>query len=220
MPAASLTSVAGKALYEREPGRFRKDRLEAYRSGVARALASLDRPAAGRKASDARAGKSDAMARSMAAAEVIKANVADMLQSLAGKDGADVAHGLMPGKADFAAAFAKGARDEAEKGFEAEWAVGGRRSTRLDNWRDLEIDVAAAGLLQTRNALSDRFPGAYLEIADKLAPHNVWICWRYVTEPDGSGECYDGLVWLNGPVGVVSKTVGATSTGQRGTRVC
>lgn len=59
---------------------------------------------------------------------------------------------------------------------------------------EVDVYVADPALLAGQNTASDRFPGGYREIADKLAPNTAWVCWRYHEPGTPNGMLYDGLV--------------------------
>jgi hypothetical protein len=60
----------------------------------------------------------------------------------------------------------------------------------------LDIHVAPAAVLGEPNRLSDKFPGGYRDVAPHLAPHKVWIRWRWLEPGATQGLSLDGLVWI------------------------
>ncbi|MEM7423711.1 MAG: hypothetical protein AAF334_08295, partial [Pseudomonadota bacterium] len=188
VPRSTLVSDAALGILSEDPGRFGKERMQAYRGGVAQALERARRPAA--TVEDAREG-------ALNAAAIVAESVRPMLNEMPKSKGAQIARDLVPAIGDFGAVFFPRLAEQAAAGYRRAWPDMPEVDP-LDRWNDLEVHAASAGLFQTSNLLSDRFPGAYAKIADKLEPHCVWLCWRYVTQPDGSGAFYDGLVWTGG----------------------
>ncbi|MCP3869576.1 MAG: hypothetical protein GY703_16060 [Gammaproteobacteria bacterium] len=189
VPVSTLSSDTARRMMAGDPGRFRKVRIQAYRDGIATALAQFDR--------DGREQQSAALEQVKAAAEMISSSVTPLLEALAGESGTGTARTLVPGPDDFTAAFTPEAVKQAREGYLAYCPQLPEVDT-LDYWLDIQVKAAAAGLLRSRNDLSVQFPEAYLKVADRLVAQNVWLTWRYVTDESGAGESYDGLVWLNG----------------------
>ncbi|MEM9430986.1 MAG: hypothetical protein AAGA32_16015 [Pseudomonadota bacterium] len=185
VPEESLTSRAARTLLAADPGRLRRIRLEAYRRGLDDARTALEHP----PSQSAREGAE-------AAAAVIEAQLRPVLAALAGPDGAELAGNMVPTDTDFQAAFGNDAAQAAE-GYARAWPRPPELDP-LDTWLRLDVAVAAAGLLTTSNTLSDRFPGAYRQIAARLQPSITWIAWGYVTDANGGAERYDGLTWIDG----------------------
>ncbi|MFO1322814.1 MAG: Imm49 family immunity protein [Burkholderiales bacterium] len=175
VPADALTSVRGRALFVAEPGRFRRDRLLAYRAGLARPPVS------------------DARAAAMAAAGLVGEAARDLLAGIE-RDRTAVA-ALRPRADDYARVFAGDAIALARKGFDALWDAG--LTIDAPAGRQLAVFAAPAGMFATENALSRRFPGGYRSIARFVDPHRVWVAWRYVNPGEESGQAYDGLVWCD-----------------------
>lgn len=96
----------------------------------------------------------------------------------------------LPRKEDFELAFTEGA-EEAHDNYYRLWQhvpvpLPKKGQTRLLIWSSIPEHIPA----------TQRFPGGYNSIIDRLNPNTVWFSWKY-THPDESlGMAYNGLVWL------------------------
>ena len=207
--AETITSRRGRQLYESEPGRFRLDRMTAYRDALNRVLERFDAEI-GRKlpageepeqqAGLERAGdgvNAEARASAAMSIEVIRSQVAPLLEALARDRSGAVARMFRPQPDDYAKVFVGDAVKVARRAYEAMWDA----ELKIDRPRPeqsvLRTFFAPAGMLAEENELSWNFPGGYRAIARFLNPHRVWVRWKYVGPGETSGLAYDGLVWCD-----------------------
>jgi hypothetical protein len=186
---ASIVSDRARALYQAEPGRFRRDRLTAYRDALREQLATLET----RVAED---GEADARVRAGAAIEIIKAQAFPVLEAMAHLDVAALREQLAPREEDYARAFVGDAVEVARQGYHALWQAGVPMQRPAPDQTEIRCHAAPAGMLAHENELSHHFPGGYRAIANWLNPHVVWLTWRYVRAGASSGLSYDGLAWM------------------------
>lgn len=168
VPREAFLNPAGRRAYAQEPGRFRRDRLRAYRNK----LAKIEDP------------ELDAYIRAMAAAEVVKAGLDPLLSQFP-----EVAPELRPQVADYQKVFEPQAVAAAREAYETLWS----EPMDLDAPKtEMQIFVSPAGMLLRDNDLSRPFPTGYRAIAHLLQPQRVWAAWKYP-----NGFLYDGLVWCD-----------------------
>lgn len=168
VPREAFINPAGRHIYAQEPGRFRRDRLTAYRDKLAHLVNS----------------ELDAYIQTMAAAEVVKAGLEPLLSQFP-----QIAPEFHPQFADYQKVFEPEAVASAREAYEALWS----ESMDLDAPKaEMQIFVSPAGMLLTDNDLSRPFPTGYRAIAHLLQPQRVWAAWKYP-----SGLLYDGLVWCD-----------------------
>lgn len=132
----------------------------------------------------ARMAEADANARRIAAA------VVPVIEAmLRGPDGVEA---VRPREADAAWVFAPGTAEDAHRRYAALWQQDPPRLPRPAGPVTLQLGVCPAGFLGTDNPLAAPFPAAYAQVAERLNPHAVWVCWAY---DDGRARG-DGLVWV------------------------
>lgn len=182
VPAAEFVNTRGRKVYELEPGRFRRDRLQAYREGLLR-------------------GGRDAAARSAAltSIEVLKSTVTPLLERLCRARDPQLLAELKPRAGDYALVFADPQTAEsAREAYDAQWAAAPRLTALRAEFTRLLVHVAPAGMLATDNELSRHFPGGYRALAPKLNPNRVWVCWKFTRPGETTGGVsYDGLAWCD-----------------------
>lgn len=162
-----------------------RERLDAVREQYANLLAG---PSEAESQIDPRAG-------SLVWSQLIGASLAELLARLPeAPDGVAV---LRPRDEDYENVFAPAAVAGARAAYTSLWNAGVSVQAPAQASCDEHIYVAPAGMLASDNELSRPFPGGYRTIADRLDPHRVWVCWRYVVPGDKSGINYDGLVWCD-----------------------
>lgn len=168
VPREAFINPAGRRAYAQEPGRFRRDRLTAYRDK----LAHLENP------------ELDAYIRAMAAAEVVKAGLDPLLIQFP-----QIVPELRPQFADYQKVFEPEAVAAAREAYQTLWS----KPMDVDAPKmEPQIFVSPAGMLLTDNDLSRPFPTGYRAIAHLLQPQRVWAAWKYP-----NGLLYDGLVWCD-----------------------
>ena len=96
----------------------------------------------------------------------------------------------LPRKEDFALAFIHGA-DEAHDNFYQMWQqvpvpLPKRGQTRLLIWSATPENIVS----------TNRFPGGYGSIIDRLNPNTIWFSWKYTLPEESLGMSYNGLAWL------------------------
>lgn len=209
IPPESLHSKTGRTLYQQEPGRFRLDRMQAYRQTLEQALQELDRKLAEQKSdsqpspgqTQTRGGESDgAMNEACQVAEfsseIIRSQVLPILEQIAVDDNDEYIAQLQPTAADYARVFTAGTATKARQAYEEAWRRGFRVPRPNRAQTEIHCHVSPAGMFTTDNPLSRYFPGGYRSIAAMLNPHCVWVAWKYVQPGEASGLSFDGLVWV------------------------
>jgi hypothetical protein len=104
--------------------------------------------------------------------------------------------GLAPRRADMVRLFDEDLAEPMADAVMAEWA----RPPAVDpgqQYSELSITAATAGLLRFPSELSDKFPRGYRDIAPWLKPDRTWLTWAWSDGRGGPGVRYDGLVWLD-----------------------
>jgi hypothetical protein len=196
VPESAFVNPAGQRVYQQEPGRFRRDRLTAYRDALRDRLAELSgdsnqppRPETTREI--------QSYVQAMAAAEVIKQGVTPMLKSFAAGATADALVALRPRAGDYEKVFEPGAVETARAAFEEFWNSNPHLDQVTGGQTELRVFVAPGGMLRGENDLSRNFPSGYPGIASLLRPERVWVAWKFVKPGESSGIAYDGLVWCD-----------------------
>jgi hypothetical protein len=188
VPEAEFTTRRGRQLRAADPGRFRRDRLTAYREALAKHAAS--RPPITPADQQFRA-------NALVAAEVLKESVRPLL-TLFAKDHSGQTRALMrPRAEDYEKVFEPAATDVARATYEKLWATEPDIDIPTAAQSQLLIHVAPGGMLREPNEISRYFPGGYLHISRWLRPERVWVAWKYVRPGEDSGLAYDGLVWCD-----------------------
>ncbi len=184
VPDSAFVHYRGQRARQAEPGRFRRDRLEAYRAALQARIAKLRSP----DAPEVFAGL---------AAEAVAEQARPLLTALAKSANAGAISQLRPQSSDYARLFQPGSVEKARAAYEALWASGPEWTPPAPAQSELLIFAAPAGLLGSPNGLSRHFPGGYASIANHLLPHRVWLCWKYTKPGEESGLAFDGLVWCD-----------------------
>jgi hypothetical protein len=199
----AFTNPAGIAERDADPGRFRHDRLQAYRHSLRTQLADLQAdlsvPPRPQTTSELESYK-----RAIAAAEVIKKSVEPLLRQLAGPQASTTIASVRPRPGDYELVFEPGIVNQARAVYEKLWAAGSAgdpAGPEIDSPSTsqsvIKVFAAPAGLLRGENELSRDFPGGYLQIALLLKPERVWIAWKFVAPDQSSGLAFDGLAWCD-----------------------
>lgn len=64
-----------------------------------------------------------------------------------------------------------------------------------EEYKQIEVTAATAGLLRSPNELSDKFPQGYRDIAGWMTPKYIWLTW--LVKGSNTQTRYDGLVWID-----------------------
>jgi hypothetical protein len=139
----------------------------------------------------------NARSQALGIIEILKAQVAPLLQALSQDYTGVVLNTVKPMDADYAKAFVGAAAESARQAYDAIWKQAGDMQYPESTQTQLICDIAPAGMLAYDNELSRRFPGGYRSIAHLLDPHRVWVRWKYVRPGETAGMAYDGLAWLD-----------------------
>ncbi|MBE9064237.1 immunity 49 family protein [cf. Phormidesmis sp. LEGE 11477] len=206
----SITSQQGIQLYQSEPGRFRRDRLVAYRSGLTTFLQSLDSnstranqssPAIAKSTSSNQTAtaisETSAQADAIAAIEIIRVQMMPLLEAIAKDSTGRVIEQLIPAEADYAKVFVSTAIEPARAGYDKLWKNPRPFKRPELNQTEISCYLAPAGMLQSENELSAAFPCGYRAIAPYLNPHRIWASWKYCASGQSAGLSFNGLVWLD-----------------------
>jgi len=188
VPIGTIASDEGRRLFTAEPGRFRQDRLKAYRDGL------LKSPAAG---SPEKSTVPDSRDTALFFLEIIRAKVLPLLEELRRDATGQIAQGLKPLAADYEKVFLGDAIPAARAYYEPLWSQNKPFRTPAAHESQLHVALAPAGMLLSDNELSHKFPSGYHPIAPWLHPHKVWAAWKYTAPGATSGMSYDGLVWCD-----------------------
>lgn len=187
VPDSAFFTERGRAARDSEPGRFRRERLAAYRAALDKRRHSL-LPSPG---------QSTAQGFALLTAEVLAEQVRPFLLAFAKDRSPKNVEWLRPRVEDYAKVFQPAAAEPARHAYENLWTSGMEMSFPTGTQSELRIAVAPAGLLASANDLSRQFPGGYAAIARHLQPHRVWAAWEYVKPGAESGLAFDGLVWCD-----------------------
>ncbi len=192
----AFVNPVGVQMYRNEPGRFDRDRLQAYRDSLRRTLATL----VGDKELPPRPTTTSELlgySQVMAASKVIQEGVEPMLKQLVMPEGRELVGHLRPRTGDYEKVFSSATADTARKAYESFWSRPVELERSSSQQTDVLIFTAPAGMLRGPNDLSRNFPAGYQTIATELKPERVWIAWKYVKPGETSGMAYDGLVWID-----------------------
>jgi hypothetical protein len=189
-PETSFRTERGQSAFAREPSRFSRARLQAYADTLRARAREGDEP-------NEPAGESAAQAGAMAAIELIRAQVAPLLEAIARDRSGEVVKLLRPRADDYAKVFVAEAIDAARRAYEPVWDGSLKIAYPSPQQTVLRCHVAPAGLLAEDNELSRHFPGGYRAIARWLNPHRAWVAWKYLRPGEEAGISYDGLVWID-----------------------
>jgi Immunity protein 49 len=206
--AETITSAQGRALYEAEPGRFRRDRLMAYQGAIAAALQKLDaqiqRSLAGAggteretEAEIAEQIAANPQATAIVAIDVIRAQVLPILEAIAHDTTGEAMQQLIPQDTDFSQVFVGEALEIARRAYRELWSQGLHVQKPTSGQSEIQCYASPAGMLDEPNELSAPFPQGYQAIAPWLNPHRVWVAWKYVQPGEQAGLAFDGLVWVD-----------------------
>ena len=62
----------------------------------------------------------------------------------------------------------------------------------------VQLVVARAADLGAGGPAASGFPGGYQQLADRLAPDELWVSWQLIAPGETTGVQFDGLVYLDG----------------------
>jgi hypothetical protein len=195
VPESAFVNPRGQQAYRDEPGRFRRNRLSAYRGALASRLPSSTETAQPNPSPSLFA-EQQLYLNTMAAAEFVEQNIAPLLDALRKDFDRRIVEQLRPRIEDYALVFEPEFVDMARAAYQRIW----QQSLAVETGpaqTEIRVAAAPAGLLQSENDLSRPFPGGYRGIAYCLNPRRVWVAWKYVEPGKSSGMAYDGLVWCD-----------------------
>ncbi|MCP4692878.1 MAG: hypothetical protein GY859_32850 [Desulfobacterales bacterium] len=107
---------------------------------------------------------------------------------------ADFVQGLRPTRADCAGLFDEELADAAARGA-ARLYEKPLTAAPGNDYPEIDVVAAPAGLLRSPNELSRKFPLGYRTIAGWMTPNRIWLTWAF-RSPKGGAVRYDGLAWL------------------------
>lgn len=205
--AEDFPSELGRGEFEREPGRFTRARLTAYRDSLAGEITpppGANANPSGREqtnpgASPAISGTEQQRQGAMAFIELLKPQVTPLIEALCRARDPQALEAVRPRDADFARVFGDAQLIEAAREFYgACWSALPSPGALRPELSRLHVHLAPAGMLTSDNPLSFAFPGGYRTLAPRLNPHRVWVCWKFTRAAEsGGGMSYDGLVWCD-----------------------
>ncbi|OAI54261.1 hypothetical protein AYO47_03230 [Planctomyces sp. SCGC AG-212-M04] len=204
IPQACINSSEGRSFYDREPQRFRRDRLAAYRDGLIAELSRVDKSLASTSHEQPRphppgevSGTTENPALATALLlDFVRAQALPILQAIASDTDGRVIASLEPRDADFEQVFILGAAEGARRRYRELWRGSMRVPRPSSAQSEIKVWAAPAGMLVDANDLSRPFPGGYLGVSRLFNPHRVWLAWKYLEPGTASGLSYDGLVWV------------------------
>jgi hypothetical protein len=185
---ADFTSDLGREAYDREPRRYTRVRLAAYREGLA-----------GSPVADESSPGESAPEQVLQALHLLQTEVAPLLEALSRVGTPEVLAAVKPRDGDYELVFADPATAaRARTIYQEEWTRHSRPQPLRPELSRLHVHAAPAGMFGFDNELSWHFPRGYRALAPKLNPHRVWVCWKYTRPNETSGGMsYDGLVWCD-----------------------
>jgi hypothetical protein len=192
---AEFTSELGREAFEREPRRYSRARLRAYREGLAGASVADDPDEDGHEASP----EGDSRDQALQVLAVLQAQVTPLLEALSRTGDPQLLAAVKPRDSDFELVFTNPEVAARARAIHAEeWTRHARPQPLRPEFSRLHVHVAPAGMLAFDNELSWHFPRGYRALAPNLNPHRVWVCWKYTRPNETSGGMsYDGLVWCD-----------------------
>jgi hypothetical protein len=186
VPNDAFCSIEGEAIRDAEPGRFRRERLDAVYEAWRGMLGEYD----GAARLDDAVHTANALARAATMAELAR----PLLQTIE-RDPTGFLAAVRPQPDDAARAFVPEAAEAAARAYDMLWR--NLKPPRPEPGQtELHIVAAPAGLLSSENVLSAAFPTGYRDIAHLLQPQRVWVRWQHVRPGVPDGLALDGLVWL------------------------
>ncbi|HTU67552.1 MAG TPA: Imm49 family immunity protein [Steroidobacteraceae bacterium] len=182
IPVEAFVNVRGREMYEREPGRFRRDRLQAYLRGLTGGARS--------------AGPDKDVLTSIA---LIRAQVEPLIEALCRLRDPQTIENVRPRDTDYDRVFTdKTVAAAAKAAYAAEWVTPERIGAPRSELSELRIHVSPAGMLATDNELLRHFPGGYRALAPALNPRVVWVAWKFTHPGETTGGLsFDGLAWID-----------------------
>ncbi|MBE7384877.1 MAG: immunity 49 family protein [Leptolyngbya sp. SIO1E4] len=196
VPAGTITSARGQQLYQTESGRFRRDRLVAYRDALAAHHSSSHTSSVQLSPHEEASSTADPYDTAIAAVEIIRANLMPLLAALAQDEQGTVLAQIMPQETDYEQVFIGDAIAIARQAYQQFWQKTRRFQRPAASQSEIRCYLAPAGMLRDDNELSFHFPKGYRAIAEYLNPHRVWATWQYHSPGQDTGINYDGLVWV------------------------
>lgn len=195
VPESAFVNPRGIRAYHEAPGRFRRDRLTAYRGAL---TSRLPRPSQSPQSvpSPAAPAELQLYQKTMAAAEFVEQNLAPLLDALRKDSDGRIVERLRPRPEDYAFVFEPEFVEMARRAYETVWQQRLEIETAPPQ-TETRVAASPAGMLLGDNDLSRPFPNGYRSIAHYLNPRRVWVAWRYVEPGRSSGIAYDGLVWCD-----------------------
>ena len=208
VPEASISSSEGRSFYDREPQRFRRDRLAAYRDGLMAELSRLDTslastsspPPAQKQAQPPQAEvpgitENPSLATALLL-DLVREQALPILNAIANDTDGRLIASLEPRDSDFELVFIPEAAESARRRYREYWRGSLRIPRPSSRQSEIQVWAAPAGMLVDANDLSRLFPGGYLGVSKLFNPHRVWLVWKYLEPGTSSGLSYDGLVWV------------------------
>jgi hypothetical protein len=195
LPDSALGSPRSRRAVQAEPGRFRRDRLAAYRESLRTQLAEVMGDTALPYTPSVRQER-QAREESLAAAEVVRQAVRPLLAALGRDRTGELVARLRPRAEDYERVFQPESVEIARRGCEELWQTGFQVQVPASQ-SEIHISVVPAGMFSGDNEMSRCFPEGYRRIARQLQPQRVWVAWEYFKPGETSGLAFDGLVWCD-----------------------
>jgi hypothetical protein len=191
VPDSAFITDEGRALRDKEPGRFRRGRLAAVQGALVELMGKY-------AAADPRL-EEVLGADAMAAIEVlpdIREKAKAVLDRLRGPAVDEVVESLRPRPGDYARVFDAAVVDHVRAHYEAMWAA--PPPLRIPRARtQMRASASIAAMLNSGDFARRQFPGGYRQVVSFLQPFRVWIVWKFVEPGKTSGTSFDGLVWVD-----------------------
>ncbi len=122
-----------------------------------------------------------------------------------GADHVAMTKSLRPAYADYDAIFVEKVVTPVRDTYEELWNRNNYLIKNEEGQTKLLMWKATTEELNERTGDSDKFPGGYKKIADKLKPGLTFYRFKFVKPGDKHGRAFDGLVFVNGHWVIVSK---------------
>jgi hypothetical protein len=195
---SAFPSRRGRELYQAEPGRFDRERLNAYLDSLKQSLARLDESLKAEEtapSSPPKLSEEEGRAGALVMLELIRAQVMPLLEALAHDEEGIIVAQIKPRDEDYGRVFVGEAAAIAQETYTVLWRREPPR-TAQSGLVEVKSFLAPAGMLADENDLSHHFPQGYRGIAQWLQPQRIWVAWKYLKPGAQSGEAYNGLVWV------------------------
>jgi hypothetical protein len=138
-----------------------------------------------------------AQAESLAAIEILRAQLLPLLTALTQDTEGHLTAQLRPRPGDAERVFVPEVAKATSEAYEKLWTITPPRIARASSGSRIACHLSPAGMLAEPNLLSREFSGGWRAVASLLQPQRVWAAWKVIELGKAAGMAYDGLVWVD-----------------------